>query len=106
MAIVTGAGGGLGRAHAIELARHRACVVVNDIGAGAERVAAETVAAGGDAVAATALVTDEAQVAAVMPTAMSQWNRVDILVNNASFLKDRSFAKMTVDDFRDVWTCT
>jgi NAD(P)-dependent dehydrogenase (short-subunit alcohol dehydrogenase family) len=102
VAIVTGAGGGLGRAHALELARFGARIVVNDIGEAAERVAAEIVQAGGNAIAAVASVTDEARVAAMVDAAMSQWNRVDILINNAGFLKDRSFAKMTVADFRDV----
>jgi NAD(P)-dependent dehydrogenase (short-subunit alcohol dehydrogenase family) len=102
VAIVTGAGGGLGRAHALELARLGAHVVVNDIGEGAERVAAEIVEAGGAAMAAVASVTDEAQVAAMADAALTRWNRVDILVNNAGFLKDRSFAKMTIADFRDV----
>jgi NAD(P)-dependent dehydrogenase (short-subunit alcohol dehydrogenase family) len=102
VAIVTGAGGGLGRAHALELARHGAKVVVNDLGPGAERVAAEIVAAGGDAMASMGSVTDEAQVAAMVAATRQRWGRVDILVNNAGVLRDKSFAKMTLDDFRHV----
>lgn len=103
VAIVTGAGGGLGRAHALMLARHGACVVVNDSdGAAAERVAAEIEAAGGRAMAAPASVTDAEQVAAMVHAATMAWGGIDILVNNAGILRDRSFAKMTMTEFREV----
>ena len=101
VAIVTGAGGGLGRQHALFLARHGARVVVNDLGQeAADRVAAEIVAAGGEALAITASVTDEAGVAAMVARTMDRWGRVDILVNNAGILRDKSFTKMSLDDFR------
>ena len=101
IAIVTGAGGGLGRAHALYLASQGARVVVNDLaGEAAEKVAGEIVAAGGEAIAAQGSVTAEADVAAVVQRTMGAWGRVDILVNNAGILRDKSFAKMTLDDFR------
>ena len=101
VAIVTGAGGGLGRQHALFLARHGARIVVNDLGQeAADRVAAEIVAAGGEALAITASVTDEAGVAAMVARTMDRWGRVDILVNNAGILRDKSFTKMSLDDFR------
>lgn len=112
VAIVTGAGGGLGRAHALELARRGAKVVVNDLGGArdgtgsaltaAEHVVAEIKAFGGDAIANGASVTDEAQVSAMVEEAMKHWGRVDILINNAGILRDKTFAKMTMDDFRAV----
>ena len=102
-AIVTGAGGGLGRSHALELARYGAKVLVNDLHEdSAEKVAAEIRGAGGDAIAFAASVTDEAQVTAMVEAVMERWGRVDILVNNAGVLRDRSFAKMEIDDFRFV----
>lgn len=101
VAIVTGAGGGLGRAHASMLARHGVRVVVNDTdAAAAARVAAEIGAAGGQAMSAPASVTDEGEVAAMVGAATMAWGGVDILVNNAGVLRDRSFAKMTLADFR------
>jgi NAD(P)-dependent dehydrogenase (short-subunit alcohol dehydrogenase family) len=101
VAIVTGAGGGLGRAHALFLARNGARVVVNDLVQGtADRVAAEIVAAGGAALAVAASVTDEAAIASLVRRTVEQWSRVDILVNNAGILRDKSFAKMSLDDFR------
>jgi len=101
VAIVTGAGGGLGRAHAIFLARHGARVVVGDlVHEAADRVAAEIAAAGHDAVAVAASVTDEDAVAAMVAQTMARWGRVDILINNAGILRDKSFAKMSLDDFR------
>ena len=103
VAIVTGAGAGLGRDHALLLARYGAKVVVNDMNeAAAARVAEEIVAAGGEAIAVGASVTDEAQVAAMVDRAMQTWSRVDILVNNAGILRDKSFVKMTLADFRQV----
>ena len=102
VAIITGAGGGLGRAHAHLLARYGAKVVVNDLGAGADKVAEEINAAGGEAIAFQASVTDEAKVAAMVAETIERWGRVDILVNNAGNLRDKSFTKMTLDDFRAV----
>jgi NAD(P)-dependent dehydrogenase (short-subunit alcohol dehydrogenase family) len=100
-AIVTGAGGGLGRAHALTLARYGAKVAVNDLNlANAEAVAAEIRAAGGEAMAVACSVTDEAAVAAMVEQVLGAWGRIDILVNNAGILRDKSFAKMTLDDFR------
>lgn len=101
VAVVTGAGGGLGRAHALTLARYGAKVVVNDLDQGtAERVADEILSAGGEAIAIAASVTDEQGVGAMVDRVMSRWDRIDILVNNAGILRDRSFAKMSLDDFR------
>ena len=112
VAIVTGAGNGLGRSHALALAARGARVVVNDLGgavdgsgsslSAAETVAKEIVDAGGEAVADGANVTDELQVAAMVETAMKRWGRVDILVNNAGILRDKTFAKMEIEDFRAV----
>jgi NAD(P)-dependent dehydrogenase (short-subunit alcohol dehydrogenase family) len=98
-AIVTGAGGGLGRTHALLLARAGAKVVVNDVPQSlgkAEAVVEEVRAAGGDAEAFAASVTDEAAVAEMVGKA----GTVDILVNNAGILRDKSFAKMSLDEFR------
>ncbi|BCG90260.1 3-hydroxyacyl-CoA dehydrogenase [Mesorhizobium sp. 113-3-9] len=101
IAIITGAGGGLGRAHAFFLARQGARVVVNDLShEAADRVAAEIVAAGYEAIAIAASVTDEAAIAELTARTMQRWGRVDILVNNAGILRDKSFAKMSLDDFR------
>ena len=112
VAIVTGAGGGLGREHALALAKRGAKVVVNDLGGArdgsggsataAEAVVAEIVAGGGEAMANAASVTDFAAVEAMVGAAMAKWGRVDILVNNAGVLRDKSFAKMTLEDFRFV----
>jgi len=113
VAIVTGAGGGLGRSHALQLAARGAKVLVNDLGAArdgsvnaaagesaADRVVAEIRAAGGEALANTGSVTDPVAVQAMVDQAMAAWGRVDILVNNAGILRDKSFSKMTLDDFR------
>jgi NAD(P)-dependent dehydrogenase (short-subunit alcohol dehydrogenase family) len=112
VAIVTGAGGGLGRCHALALAARGAKVVVNDLGGAtdgtggsrraAEQVADEIRAAGGEAIADGASVTDPAAVGRMVEAAMATWGRVDILVNNAGILRDKSFAKMELDDFRAV----
>jgi NAD(P)-dependent dehydrogenase (short-subunit alcohol dehydrogenase family) len=100
VAIVTGAGGGLGRAHAKLLAKRGAKVVVNDMSAAAEAVAQEIAEAGGEAFAAVGSVTDVDQVRAMVDRALMLWGRVDILVNNAGILRDKSFTKMSLDDFR------
>jgi NAD(P)-dependent dehydrogenase (short-subunit alcohol dehydrogenase family) len=101
VAIVTGSGGGLGRAHALYLASKGARVVVNDLSQpAADAVAAEIRAAGGEALAMAASVTDEARIAALVAETIHHWGRVDILVNNAGILRDKSFAKMSIDDFR------
>jgi NAD(P)-dependent dehydrogenase (short-subunit alcohol dehydrogenase family) len=101
VAIVTGAGGGLGRSHAMYLARQGARVVVNDLTQDvADRVAAEIGATGFEALAIAASVTDEAGIAAMVRQTIDRWGRIDILVNNAGILRDKSFSKMTLDDFR------
>jgi NAD(P)-dependent dehydrogenase (short-subunit alcohol dehydrogenase family) len=109
VAIVTGAGGGLGRTHALLLARLGAKVVVNDISssaqvagatAPAQLVADEIVAAGGQAVASHCSVTDFEQVQAMVAETVRRWGTVDILVNNAGILRDKTFAKMDLADFR------
>jgi NAD(P)-dependent dehydrogenase (short-subunit alcohol dehydrogenase family) len=112
VAIVTGAGGGLGRLHALALAARGAKVVVNDLGGArdgsggsvstAQAVVVEIEAAGGVAMANGASVTDYAAVQAMVQAAVDAWGRVDILVNNAGILRDKSFAKMEMDDFRMV----
>ena len=100
VAIVTGAGGGLGRSHALALARHGATVVVNDLQPSAcEAVAAEIVAAGGEALSWTCSVTDREGVFAMVAGVVERWGGVDILVNNAGILRDRTFANMDLDDF-------
>lgn len=106
VAIVTGGGRGLGRCHALALAQRGAKVVVNDLGdaqgncPNADAVVAEIKAAGGEAIANGANVADFAQVEAMVAGAMDAWGRVDILINNAGILRDKTFAKMSMDDFR------
>ena len=112
VAVVTGAGGGLGRQHALALAARGAKVVVNDLGgtldgsggtpSAALAMVEEIRKAGGEAIASGASVTDAAAVQAMVDEAMKTWGRVDILVNNAGILRDNSFTKMTLDDFRIV----
>ncbi|MEJ8845953.1 SDR family oxidoreductase [Variovorax rhizosphaerae] len=110
VAIVTGAGGGLGRQHALALAARGAKVVVNDLGgardgsggsvSAAQAVVDEIRAAGGEAIANGASVTDFEAVQAMVQQAVDAWGRVDILVNNAGILRDKSFAKMELADFK------
>ena len=112
VAIVTGAGGGLGREHALALAKRGAKVVVNDLGGArdgsgssataAEAVVAEIEALGGEAIANAASVTDFAAVEAMVKAVMDKWGRIDILVNNAGVLRDKTFAKMEIADFQFV----
>ena len=94
VAIVTGAGGGLGREHALGLAKRGAKVVVNDLGPGAQAVADEIKAAGGEAIAAPCSVTDFEAVQAMVKQTMDTWGRVDSLVTNAGILRDKSYSKM------------
>jgi NAD(P)-dependent dehydrogenase (short-subunit alcohol dehydrogenase family) len=101
VAIVTGAGGGLGREYALLLSSRGARVVVNDLGqAAADAVADEIEAARGAAVAIAASVTDFDAVKAMVEETVARWGRVDILINNAGILRDRTFAKMDLADFR------
>ncbi len=112
VAIVTGAGNGLGKSHALALAARGAKVVVNDLGgardgtggslSAADEVANHINASGGEALANGANVTKPEEVAAMVKAAMDKWGRVDILVNNAGILRDKTFHKMTLDDFRAV----
>ncbi|AWH94185.1 SDR family NAD(P)-dependent oxidoreductase [Dietzia psychralcaliphila] len=115
VAIITGAGGGLGRAYALALAERGAKVVVNDLGGDvrgndgttgpsspAQRVVDEIVATGGEAMVDGNDITDEAAVDALVSSVIDKWGRIDILMNNAGILRDKSFAKMDNDDFRRV----
>ncbi|MFP6816126.1 MAG: SDR family NAD(P)-dependent oxidoreductase, partial [Pseudomonadales bacterium] len=103
--IITGAGGGLGKAHALEFARRGAKVVVNDLGGSADGVGSssmadlvveEITAAGGQAIANKASVSDKAGAASIVEDAVSAFGSVDILVNNAGILRDKSFKNMTL----------
>ncbi len=107
--IVTGAGGGLGKSHALEFARRGARVVVNDLGGAmdgsggssdaAEAVVAQIKEAGGEAIANGSSVTDDAGVDNMIKQTMDAYGRIDVLVNNAGVLRDKSFAKMEINDF-------
>ena len=108
VAIVTGAGGGIGKEHALELAKRGAKVVVNDLGgsvdgSGASDAANEVVelikSEGGEAISNGASVTDLDAVKAMVNETMEEWGRIDILVNNAGILRDKSFHKVTLEDF-------
>ena len=112
VAIVTGAGGGLGRQHALELGRRGAKVVVNDLGGGvdgvggsvsaAESVAEEIRAAGGTAISNGASVTDIKAVKGMIAATMQEWGRIDIVVNNAGILRDKTFSKLELDNWHAV----
>lgn len=112
VAIVTGAGGGLGRAHALLLAERGARVVVNDLGgtaagegadaSAAQRVVDEIVAAGGEAVANHDSVSSATGGESIVQTAIDAFGTVDVVVNNAGFLRDQSFAKMTTENIDDI----
>lgn len=112
VAIVTGGGTGLGRSHALQLAARGARVVVNDLGGSrdgsggsdtvAKLVVDEIVAAGGEAIASGADITDESQASAMVQATLDEWGRVDILINNAGILRDKSFAKMSLEEWRAV----
>ena len=112
VAIVTGAGGGLGRSHALELARRGAKVVVNDLGGAmdgtggsseaAEKVVAEIKESGGEAISNGGSVSDRNGAKSMVDDAMEAWGRVDILINNAGILRDKSFSKIDLDDFQVV----
>jgi NAD(P)-dependent dehydrogenase (short-subunit alcohol dehydrogenase family) len=105
VAIVTGAGSGLGRSHALELARRGAKVVVNDLGRGGNNsdgalaVVDEIKRAGGEAIANPANVADREQVSDMVAQVMQTFGRVDVLINNAGILRDKTFNKMDLDDF-------
>ena len=108
VAIVTGAGGGIGKEHALELARRGAKVVVNDLGgrvdgSGASDAAEEVVelikSEGGEAISNGASVTDLDAVKNMVQQTMDEWGRIDILVNNAGILRDKSFHKVSIEDF-------
>ena len=110
VAIVTGAGNGLGKSHALQLAARGAKVVVNDLGGtvdgsgggsdASQAVVAEIEAAGGEAMAHGANVADFDQVQDMVSKTMERWGRVDILINNAGILRDKSFGKGSLDDFK------
>ena len=110
--VVTGAGGGIGRDIALAMAREGARVVVNDIGASvagegqdagpAQAVVNEIRAAGGEAVANTDSVAEAGSAARIVQTAVDHFGRIDVVVNNAGILRDKSFAKMEIADFRTV----
>jgi NAD(P)-dependent dehydrogenase (short-subunit alcohol dehydrogenase family) len=109
--VITGAGGGLGRCHAIEFAKRGARVVINDLGGSvdgsgqgdaADAVVGEIRALGGEAIANKASVTDRAGAAGIISDAVDAFGTVDIVVNNAGILRDKTFKKMSLDDFETV----
>jgi len=112
VAIVTGAGGGLGKQHALELGRRGAKVIVNDLGgsvdgtggsmSASEAVAQEIIDAGGTAIANGASVTNLEAVQSMVDSTMSKWGHIDILVNNAGILRDKTFNKMELANWHAV----
>ncbi len=110
VAIVTGAGNGLGKSHALELAKRGAKVVINDLGGAmdgsgassdaAKAVVAEIEAMGGEAISHGANVANFDEVQDMVKQTMEKWGRVDILINNAGILRDKSFTKMSIDEFK------
>ena len=112
VAIVTGAGGGLGKQHALELGRRGAKVVVNDLGgsvdgsggsaSAAEQVAQEICDNGGTAVSSDASVTDFEAVQTMVDETVAKWGRIDILVNNAGILRDKTFSKLELENWHAV----
>ncbi|MDY6942305.1 MAG: SDR family oxidoreductase [Pseudomonadota bacterium] len=112
VAVVTGAGHGLGRAHALELAKRGAKVVVNDLGGNvdgtggsseaAQQVVAEIKNGGGEAISNGGSVSDPQGAQSMIDDAMNAWGRVDVLINNAGILRDKSFKNVTMEDFRAV----
>ena len=112
VAIITGAGNGLGRSHALELGKRGAKVMINDFGGArdgtggslspAQTVANEIIANGGEAIANGANVADYSDCEAMVADAVSKWGRVDVLINNAGILRDKSFGKMEMDDWNSV----
>ena len=108
VAVITGAGGGLGRSHALEYAKRGAKIVVNDLGGSvdgtgagdaADVVVDEIKAMGGEAIANKASVSDRAGAKSIIDDCMNAFGRIDILVNNAGILRDRSFKKMSLDEW-------
>ena len=112
VAIITGAGGGLGKSHALELAKRGAKIIVNDLGGSvdgsggssesAEQVVKEIIDLGGKAIPNGSSVTDDKGVKLMIDQAMDEFGRIDILINNAGILIDKSFSKMEIDDFEKV----
>ena len=110
VAIVTGSGNGLGKSHALALAARGARVVVNDVGGdrngtgssteAAKEVVATILADGGEAISSGANVANYVEVEAMVKETMDKWGRIDVLINNAGILRDKSFANMDLDDFR------
>ena len=112
VAIITGAGGGLGRSHAHELSKRGAKVVVNDLGGSvngsggsseaAEKVVEEIIKSGGQAISNGSSVTDDDGVKLMIDQTIKEYGRIDILINNAGILIDKTFSKMDISDFEKV----